>query len=54
MLVQAKRLGFGCKCAELLSLHRCMSLQEASAYLAEIEREEDGTAHSAGSSRCRF
>jgi hypothetical protein len=42
MLVEAKRLGFGCKCAELLSLYRSMPLREASAYLAEIEREEAG------------
>jgi hypothetical protein len=51
MLVQAKRLGFGCKCAELLSLYRSIPFREASAYLAEIEREEAGTEHSAG---CRF
>ena len=38
MLVQAKRLGFGCKCAELLSRYRGLSPGEASAYLAEIER----------------
>jgi hypothetical protein len=43
MLVQAKRLGFGSKCAELLSLHRCMTHQEAAAYLAEIEQEEAET-----------
>ena len=42
MLVQAKRLGFGCKCAELLSLYRSMPLRKASAYLTEIEREEAG------------
>jgi hypothetical protein len=46
-LVQAKRLGFGHKCAELLSRHRGLSPQEASAYLAEIEREETRTGHSA-------
>jgi len=53
MLVQAKRLGFGCKCAELLSLHRGMSLQESNAYLAEIEQEEAGGEYSAGCSVCR-
>jgi hypothetical protein len=51
MLVQAKRLGFGCKCAKLLSLYRSIPFREASAYLAEIEQEEAGTEHSGG---CRF
>jgi hypothetical protein len=54
MLLQAKRLGFGSKCAELLSLHRCMSLQESNAYLAKIEREEAGTEYSTECSGCRF
>ena len=40
MLVQAKRLGFGWKCGQLLCVHRYMSPREAHAYLAEIEREE--------------
>jgi hypothetical protein len=43
MLVQAKRFGFGCECAGLLSRHRSMSFQKAMAYLAEIERDETGT-----------
>jgi hypothetical protein len=38
MLVRAKRLGFGCKCAALLSRHRYMPYKKAAAYLAEIER----------------
>jgi hypothetical protein len=46
MLVQAKRLGFGCDCAGLLSRHKHMSFRKAGAYLAEIEREEAGTGHS--------
>jgi hypothetical protein len=54
MLVRAKRLGFGCKCAELLSLYRSMPFREASAYLAEIEQEEARREHSARCSRCRF
>jgi hypothetical protein len=45
MLVQAKRLGFGCECAGLLSRHRYISLQKAAAYLAEIEQEEAETGH---------
>lgn len=53
MLVQAKRLGFGCKCVELLSLHRSMPYREAGAYLAEIEREETGTEDSDGCLKCR-
>jgi hypothetical protein len=40
MLVQAIRLGFGCECAELLSLYRRIPRREVSAYMAEIEREE--------------
>jgi hypothetical protein len=47
MLVQAKRLGFGCECAELLGRHRQMSFQKATGYLEEIEREETETGHSA-------
>jgi hypothetical protein len=54
MLVQAVRLGFGCKCAELLSLHRSMPIREARAYLAQIEREETGGDHSVECSSCRF
>ena len=54
MLVQAKRLGFGCKCAELLSLYKRMPLREAGAYLAEIEREETGAESSAGCSICQL
>jgi hypothetical protein len=38
MLVQAKRLGFGCECAALLSRHRYMPYKKAAAYLNEIER----------------
>jgi hypothetical protein len=40
MLVQAIRLGFGCECAELLSLYRRIPRREVSAYMAEIEQEE--------------
>lgn len=40
MLVQAKRLGFGCNCAGLLSRYKNISFRKAGAYLAEIEREE--------------
>ncbi len=46
MLVRAKRLGFGSKCVQLLSLHRFgtfPSLQKATAYMAEIERDEAET-----------
>lgn len=48
MLIEAKRLGFGCECAGLLSryMYKRMSFREAGAYLAEIEREEAGTEHS--------
>jgi hypothetical protein len=48
MLAKAARLGFGCECARLLSLHRSgafRSFREAGAYLAEIVREEAGTEH---------
>jgi hypothetical protein len=48
-LVQAMRLGFGCKCAGLLSRYKWISFGEANAYLAEIEQEEAGGEHSAGS-----
>lgn len=37
-LVRAMRLGFGCKCAGLLSRYKWMPYREAAAYLAEIER----------------
>jgi hypothetical protein len=40
LLVQAMRLGFGCKCARLLSLYRDIPFREAGTYLAEIEQEE--------------
>jgi hypothetical protein len=42
ILVQAKRLGFGCECERLLSLYRRMPRREVSAYMAEIEQEEAG------------
>lgn len=45
MLVEAKRLGFGCDCVGLLSRHRYISPQKAAAFLAELEREEAGTEH---------
>lgn len=54
MLVQAKRLGFGSKCAELLSLYRSIPFGEAEAYLAEIEREETGAESPAGCSICQL
>jgi len=47
LLVQAKRLGFGSDCRWLLCRHKYISIQKAAAYLAEIEREEAGTGHSA-------
>ena len=50
LLVRAARLGFGRKCAELLSLYRFgtfPSLQRATQYLAVIERAEAETQHSA-------
>jgi hypothetical protein len=42
MLAQAKSLGFGLKCVELMSLYRYGSISspKAAAYLAEIEQEE--------------
>jgi hypothetical protein len=46
MLVRAMRLGFGSNCVQLLSLYRFgtfPSYQKATAYLAEIEREEAET-----------
>jgi hypothetical protein len=45
LLARAMRLGFGYDCTQLLSRHRGLSFREAGAYLAEIEREEDGTEH---------
>jgi hypothetical protein len=39
LLVQAKRLGFGCDCTRLLSRYKYISFRKAAAYLAEIERE---------------
>ena len=53
-LIRAMQLGFGRKCAELLSLHKSIPLQEAGAYLAEIEREDVGTDFSAIGVSCRF
>ncbi|MGA8086828.1 MAG: hypothetical protein WCA10_05940 [Terracidiphilus sp.] len=50
MLAQATRLGFGSKLVQLLSLYRfCTfpSYRKATAYLAEIEREETETEHAA-------
>ena len=44
LLVRAIRLGFGCECKRLLSRYKYISFQKAAAYLAEIEREEAGTA----------
>jgi hypothetical protein len=41
-LVQAMRLGFGCDCVSRLSVYKRMPLREASAYLAEIAREDAG------------
>jgi hypothetical protein len=40
MLVEAKRLGFGCECVGLLNRHQYILHPNAAAYLAEIEREE--------------
>jgi hypothetical protein len=54
MLAQARRLGLGGKCEKLLVIYKGMSFCEASAYLAEIEREEIGEAGSAGCTACRF
>ena len=42
MLGKATRLGFGCECAQRISQYKHMSFRKASAYLAEIEREEAG------------
>lgn len=46
MLVQARRLGFGCECASLLGRYKQISFQKAAAYLAEYEQEEAGTSQS--------
>ncbi|MGB6690277.1 MAG: hypothetical protein WBE76_20785 [Terracidiphilus sp.] len=40
MLVEAKRLGFGCECVGLLNRHQYILHLKAAEYLAEIEREE--------------
>src|ERR1035437_553957 len=40
LLVRAIRLGFGCECMRLLSRYKYISFQKATAYLAEIERDE--------------
>ena len=42
MLGKATRLGFGCECAQRISQYKHMLFRKASAYLAEIEREEAG------------
>jgi hypothetical protein len=42
MLVEAKRLGFGCECVGLLNRHQYILHPNAAEYLAEIEREEAG------------
>ena len=42
MLVQAKRLGFGGECTQRISQYKHMSLRKASAYLAEIARDDSG------------
>jgi hypothetical protein len=47
LLLQAKSFGFGCDCNRLLSRYKYISLREAAAYLAEIEREEAATERSA-------
>jgi hypothetical protein len=47
MLAQAKRLGFGPDCVRLLIVYRCMPFRECAPYLAELEREEIETEHSA-------
>lgn len=47
MLVQAMRLGFGCRCIELTSRHRHLSWRRAGAFLAEIKRGETGPERSA-------
>jgi hypothetical protein len=46
MLVEAKRLGFGCECVGLLIRHQYILHPNAAAYLAEIEREEAETGDS--------
>ncbi len=45
MLGQATRLGFGCECAQRISQYKHMSFREASAYLAEIVRDDAGLNH---------
>jgi hypothetical protein len=47
LLLQAKRLGFGSDCRWLLCRYKYISFRKAATYLAEIEREEAGTGHSA-------
>jgi len=42
MLVQAKRLGFGCELPGLLSRYRIVPYRKAAAYLVKIEQEEAG------------
>ena len=54
MLVEAKRLGFGCECVRLLIRHQYILHPKAAEYLAQIEREETGTENSAACSRCQF
>ena len=54
MLVEAKRLGFGCECVRLLNRHQYILHPKAEEYLAEIEREETGTETSTACSRCQF
>ena len=39
LLVEAKRLGFGCDCTRLLSRYKCISFRKAAAYMVEIEQE---------------
>jgi len=45
LLARALSLGFGYDCTRLLSRYRGLSFREAGAYLAEVEREEEGTRH---------
>lgn len=47
MLVQARRLGFGCKCASLLARYEFISFREAQRYLAKLEREDAGAEQAA-------
>ena len=54
MLAKAKRLGLGGKCEKLLVIYKGMSFCAASAYLAEVEREETGAENAAGCSVCLF